>query len=229
MRDHPHRWRLCLLLALAACGGSEAPPEPEETHTAAPLPGHGEHADYAPRVLFLGDGLCDAGGVAPHESFLGQVRLQLAREGCIFRPHVECLPGRRTDEALAVLEAQLSIGPNIVVLAIGRADADAGRPIEDIRADLSNLVERARKSGAHVLLLGRTAPGDGRYPGLFESVYSAYAERSGVTLVPRFDGALNAGTGLVGADGGPSAAGHERLAEALAPTLRAVIEAFAGK
>ncbi len=206
-------------------GGQELEPRPEPPPL---LPGdHTDHPDYAPRVLFLGDGLCSPQGIENHQAYPGEVRLRLARQKCIFLPVVDCAADRDSAAALTALEQQLD--PDIVVLAIGAADRRAGRPVREIRTGIERLLEIAVGRGARVLLVARHAPRTGddgdAAAAAFDAMYAELAERERVTLVPSFESALAAQSNWVTGET-PTVLGHKQLAAILEPHLRSAIEAY---
>ena len=91
---------------------------------------------------------------------------------------------------------------------------------------LRSIVRRAREAGATPVLLGMDIPSNyGSYGGEFTELYVRVAESEDILLVPEFIRDVGVDSRMMQPDGlHPTAGGHRRLAETLAPYLRQVIE-----
>ena len=76
--------------------------------------------------------------------------------------------------------------PALVILELGANDGLRALPVEAMRANLTRMIDLARASGAHVLLVGiRIPPNYGpRYTGDFERVFPELANQYHLPLVP---------------------------------------------
>ena len=86
----------------------------------------------------------------------------------------------RIDDALA------RHTPNVVVLELGGNDGLRGLPVAQMKANLGSIIERSRKSGARVLLVGvRMPPNYGPdYTQAFQDAFAELAKRYRIALVP---------------------------------------------
>lgn len=76
--------------------------------------------------------------------------------------------------------------PDIVVLELGGNDGLRGYPIDKIRANLSQMINDVRATGASVLLIGMVLPPNygRRYTQAFENLYQSLAEEHNLPFVP---------------------------------------------
>ena len=95
--------------------------------------------------------------------------------------------GETTAGGLARLPRALGLHhPAVVVLELGGNDGLRALPIEQMRANLSRMIDLAKDAGAKILLLGmRIPPNYGReYTEQFSAVYADLARDKHVPLVP---------------------------------------------
>jgi len=93
------------------------------------------------------------------------------------------------------------------------------------------MIERAKEGGADVLLLGvRLPPNLGEYGAEFAALYPRLAEEYEIAFEPYFMRDVGAVPAMNLADGlHPTAEGHERLADNVAPALRAALDGLAAR
>jgi acyl-CoA thioesterase-1 len=229
-------WALCCSL-LAACGA--------QSDSAAAVPARGQFdapardvaaappaelalPEAAPVVLFLGDSIGAGLHLAEHQAFPALVQWRLAQEGLPFRLVNASESGRTTAGGLAAIDWSLRSEPDVVVIELGGNDGLRGLDPEVTEQNLRELIERSRAAGAAVLLLGvRLPPNYGSLAERYDELYPALAEETEVAFLPFFMEGVGGVPELNLADGlHPTAEGHERLAENVAPALRAVLESL---
>lgn len=218
------------LLGGAGCGEPASAPAPAPT--AAPEPPRpapdAAPAAAGPLVVFLGDSLTAGLGVAEEEAFPEQVRRLLEARGTEVRITNAGVSGDTTAGGLTRLDWVLGQGPDLVVVALGANDGLRGLSVDETEANLREIVERARASGARVVLAGmRLPPNYGRdYGERFAALYPRLAAELGVPLVPFLLEGVGGRPELNQADGiHPTAAGHRRMAEVVAPWVEAALGA----
>jgi len=226
-----------LALALAACGRERAPAEaglsPESLARPASMAGAEVPAAPvvpadAPRVVFLGDSIAAGLHLEPHEAFPAVLERRLAAEGVPFRAVNAGVSGDTTAGGLGRLDWLLKQEPEFLVVELGGNDGLRGQPVEAIEQRLRAIVTRAEERGVRVLLLGvQLPPSLGHdYVAAFEAVYPRVAEELGCAFVPRFLEGVGGVDGMMQEDGiHPTARGHARIAETVAPVLRGLLEA----
>jgi acyl-CoA thioesterase-1 len=210
------------MLLAGACG--EATPAPALLQGGSPTPGTRESA--GPLVLFLGDSLSAGLNLPAEQAFPAVLQRQLAAEGVPSRLINAGVSGDTTAGGLRRLDWLLKQRPDWVVVELGGNDGLRGLPLESIEQNLRAIVERARAGGARVLLLGLCLPANyGRdYGQRFEALYARLAEELELPFVPCFLEGVGGVAELNFSDGiHPTAEGHVKLAEKLAPVLRELL------
>ena len=76
--------------------------------------------------------------------------------------------------------------PKIVIVELGANDGLRGLPIQDFEANLNYIIDKSRKSGAKVLLVGMKLPPNygENYTRQFHNVYTSLAKKHGILLLP---------------------------------------------
>jgi acyl-CoA thioesterase-1 len=212
---------LALVLSLVAgCGGDDpAPRRP----SAAPVE---DAIAEGPLVVFLGDSLSAGLYLDADQAFPALMQRRLAAEGVPFRLVNAGVSGDTTAGGLRRVAWLLKQEPDLVVVELGGNDGLRGIELETIEANLRGILDAVREAGSHAWLLGGCLPGNygPDYRGAFEALYERVAREEDVPFVPCFlEGvggvpALNHGDGIH-----PTAEGHEKLAEKLAPLLRQLL------
>ena len=229
----------CLAALCAALAGCAAPPEsdsgetrPPEPGTAAersaPAPGTPGPASPAPLVVFLGDSLTAGLGVAGEEAFPALIEARLAASGVEIRGVNAGISGDTTAGGLARLDWLLGQRPDVLVVGLGANDGLRGLSLEQTEANLRAILDRSRRAGCEVLLLGmRLPPNYGAdYTERFAAIFPGLARELDVPLVPFLLGGVAGRPELNQADGiHPTAEGHRLMAENVLPQLRALLPA----
>jgi len=219
-----------MLLAVGCRDSTDAQPAPGHAEpgpgATRPSTAHLTPRTDAFRIVFLGDSLSAGLGLAADEAFPAIVEHTLRDEGYDVDVLNAGVSGDTSAGGLSRLDWTLRGQPDLVVIELGGNDALRGQPVANIEANLRAIVERVRKTGAEVLLLGMDIPTNyGRdYAGGFAALYPRIAEDLDVPLVPEFVREVGSHRGLMQLDGlHPSARGHRRLAESLVPYLKEII------
>jgi len=216
------RFRSLVFLALLATACGE-PSLQETTPPPHPLP---TTTTTAPRVVFLGDSLSAGLGLAEADAFPAVVQSLLQETGYFVEIVNAGVSGDTSAGGLARLDWVLGQKADVLVVELGGNDALRGQSLENTESNLRRIVRRGRESGARVLLLGMDIPTNygPDYGTAFTDMYVRIADEEGATLVPGFVREVGADPALMQPDGlHPTAEGHRRLAEILAPYLEDVI------
>ncbi len=186
-------------------------------------------ADAAPPVLLVfGDSISAGYGLAHVEDgWVGLLRAKLKSEGYGYQVVNASVSGETTDGGLARLPRALDLHhPQVVILELGGNDGLRALPIEQMRANLSQMVALAQHSGARVLLLGmRIPPNYGpEYTDKFYSTFATVAHTEGVALVPFLLASVALSPDLMQADGvHPNVQGQPKLLATVWPALRPLL------
>ena len=184
-------------------------------------------AASACRLAVLGDSLAAGYGVAAGDAFPVRLEAALKERG------VECavlnagVSGDTSAGGAARLDWVLADRPTHLLVELGGNDALRGLPVDQLEANLDQIIRTAKARGVEVMLAGMLAPPNlGRvYTESFKQVYLDLARRHDVPLYPFFlDGAVLQ-DGLMQPDGiHPNARGVEIIVERITPMVAAFVE-----
>jgi len=127
----------------------------------------------------------------------------------------------RIDDALARQK------PAVVVLELGGNDGLRGLPVAQMKANLGAIIERSRKSGARVLLVGvRMPPNYGPdYTTEFQNAFAELGRRYRVALVPNMLQDLGETREMFQPDGiHPTAEAQPAILDRIWPALRPLLK-----
>jgi acyl-CoA thioesterase-1 len=213
-------------LALAVAGGCAAPPPQAPAPTPAP-PSQAPTPVPATTIAVLGDSLSAGYGLPESEAFPAVVESLLRERGHSVRVLNAGVSGDTTAGGLNRLDWILRQAPDILVVELGGNDALRGQPLENIEANLREIVRRARSRGARILLLGMDLPTNygPDYSLGFADIYRRIADDEGVPSVPGFMREVGLDPSLLQADGlHPTAEGQRRLADSLVQPLEQMLD-----
>jgi acyl-CoA thioesterase-1 len=178
-----------VLLVLSACGPSPArggdSAAPAGAPAAAPVP-QSTPAPTRPRIVALGDSLTAGLGLAQEDAYPALLQQRVDREHLNYEVVNAGVSGDTSAGGLSRLDWALDGDVKVLIVALGGNDALRGLPPEELRRNLSTIIERAQGRGIKVLLCGMEAPPNfGRdYAVGFHRVYPELAKKYNVALVP---------------------------------------------
>lgn len=225
-----------LLALLLACGSSAptavAPSSPAPPAAvppaAASAPAAPAPAAAAVRVVFLGDSLTAGLGLGAEDAYPARLGRAWTAAGLPVEVVNAGVSGDTTAGGLRRLDWLLAQHPDLLVVALGANDMLRGLPVEEVEANLRQILARGRAAGADVALLGmRANPTLGPdYVTRFDAVYPRLAEELGVPLLPFLLDGVAGVAALNQADGiHPTAEGQAKLEALVAPLLTPVVRA----
>ena len=138
-------------------------------------------------ILILGDSISSAYGIAQARGWVALLDERLKRERLDYIVANASVSGDTTAGGAARLGAALERHrPAVVVLELGGNDGLRGLPVADMKKNLAQMIERSRKNGARVLLIGMKIPPNygPDYAGAFEAAFGDLAKRYQTALVP---------------------------------------------
>jgi len=145
-------------------------------------------ADSSAGILVLGDSLSGAYGIDRTQGWVSLLQQKLDAEGYGYQVINASVSGDTTRTGLGRIDTALaSHSPEIAIIALGGNDGLRGLPFDEIETSLASIIERCRRSGTRVLLVGvRLPPNYGSaYTQKFAAIYTTLAQRYQIALVPR--------------------------------------------
>ena len=180
-------------------------------------------------ILVFGDSI-SAGYGLPHveRGWVALLQAKLKTEGYGYEVVNASVSGETTAGGLARLPRALSLHrPAVVILELGGNDGLRALPVEQMRDNLSRMIDLAKGAGAQVLLLGmRIPPNYGpQYTEQFSAVYADLARDKHVPVVPFLLSSVALHPDLMQADGvHPDEAAQPLLLQTAWPALRPTLK-----
>ena len=170
-----------LALAAAACG--QSPAERVATPAAQTSP---VKAASRPRVVALGDSLTAGLGLPPTEAYPALLQQYIDADGLPYEVVNAGVSGDTSAGGLSRLDWALDGDVRFLIVALGGNDALRALPPEELRQNLSTIIEKAQAKHITVILAGMEAPRNfGRdYVVKFHQVYPELAHKYNVAFVP---------------------------------------------
>jgi len=128
----------------------------------------------SPTILIFGDSLSAGYGLEVDQSWTNLLQLRLAQQGYEHRVVNASISGETTEGGATRIDAALQdFAPALVIIELGGNDGLRGFPASRMKANLEKMVNRAKSSGAAVVLLGIRIPSNygPRYSAAFEAVF----------------------------------------------------------
>ncbi|MBF0184009.1 MAG: arylesterase [Magnetococcales bacterium] len=178
------------------------------------------------RILCLGDSLTAGHGVAAGADFPSLLQQRLREQGFAHTVINAGISGDTTAGGLRRLEWLLRQKPTIAIVALGANDGLRGLGTQEMKENLSAIVQRLKQAGVRPLLAGmRVPPNYGRrYSEQFAAVFQQLAEEQQIPLLPFLLEGVAGEAELNFADGiHPNAAGYRRVAESVWTALQPLL------
>jgi acyl-CoA thioesterase-1 len=181
----------------------------------------------APLIVVLGDSLTSGRGIGQADAYPAVLEQHLRDDGYDYRVVNAGVSGDTTARALRRYRDALAGNVKILIVALGANDGLRGVPVEQLKSNLSAIIEEAQRRSITVLLIGMDAlPLHGwDYTAAFHRAYDDLAERYAIPLV-RFV-LLNVMTNasLMQSDRAhPNAAGARAIADLVWPQLQPLLK-----
>ncbi len=135
-------------------------------------------AATAPTILIFGDSLSAGYGIDVDQSWGALLQQRLVEQGYEHRVVNASISGETTEGGVTQIDNAIDeFAPELIILELGGNDGLRGFPPARIRDNLMAIAQRARASGADVVLLGIRIPTNygPRYTQAFEAVYAEVA------------------------------------------------------
>ncbi len=181
-----------------------------------------------PVIVVLGDSISAGYGIEVEGGWVALVQKKLTESNSKYKISNASISGDTSAGGLARIDPILTAQkPAILLLQLGANDGLRGLSPVEMKNNLAEIVRRAQKSGAKVILLGMKIPPNygKRYVDMFYNVYPQLAKELNIPLVPFLleDVALN--KDLMQADGlHPNAKAQPILADKIEPYLFPILK-----
>jgi acyl-CoA thioesterase I len=214
---------------LIACGAKDQP-----ASSAALAPAAGPAAadrsatpKFLPRIVVLGDSLTAGLGLPIERAYPSLLQQRLNEAGLRYDVVNAGVSGDTSAGGLSRLDWSLQGDVRILIVALGGNDALRALPVDQLKRNLAEIIERAQARGVTVILAGMEAPTNwGReYDVSFHKVYPALAEHYHVAFVPFLLQGVAGSETLNQRDGiHPTAAGARIVADNVWAVLKPIAE-----
>ena len=138
-------------------------------------------------IVIYGDSISAAYGIGLDMGWVAYLQKKLQSEGYNYEVKNESISGETTAGGVARIDEVLAtLKPTVLILELGANDGLRGLSPIIMKQNLSIIINRAKKSGAKVLLISmRIPPNYGpRYTELFYQTYPTIAETLKIPFVP---------------------------------------------
>jgi acyl-CoA thioesterase-1 len=154
--------------------------------TAAPAVARTTTDAAAPRVVVLGDSLASGRGIGARYAFPAVLQARIEDAGYNYEVVNAGISGDTSAGGVRRLSTALAGQVRVLVVALGANDGLRGLPVDQLKTNLSRIIEAAQSRGIAVLLCGMEAlPVHGwNYTISFHQAYEQLATRYHVPVVP---------------------------------------------
>jgi acyl-CoA thioesterase-1 len=228
----------CLLAGLTACSSPDESPSadaerPVPTATDSqppPRPMQPDQPADRQRILVIGNSIADGYGLDRSQSFPALLQQKIDSAGLPFVVDNQGVSGQTTAGGLNGLTWHLERPVDVLLLELGANDGLRGQPVDNIRRNLTAIIERVRQSNddASVVLTGMQMPPSygARYTQDYREVFPLVAREQDAALVPFLLDGVGGVPRLNQPDGvHPTAEGQKIVAQNVWRTLEPVLRA----
>jgi acyl-CoA thioesterase-1 len=175
-------------------------------------------ASQIKRIVVLGDSLSEGFGLKPNQAYPALLTDKLRADGLSYEILNASQTGGTTEEGLRRLPRHLKPRIEIFILELGINDAFRGVPVEQIRDNLQEIIDRVKRANPNVriIICGMQLPNytSDDYVFAFGQIYADLAVKNNAALVPYLLEAVAGDPTLNQPDRvHPNAAGQHILAE----------------
>jgi acyl-CoA thioesterase-1 len=200
-----------------------------EPAPAVPVQPISSKADRAgePLIVCFGDSLTAGYGADEGESYPDFLQKDLDRAGYRYRVVNEGISGNTSKDGVDRLTTITDLRPVIVLLEFGGNDGLRGIQTSTTRANLAQMIDTLKASGAKVVLLGITLPPDygPDYIKSFTGNYTSLAHQNNLPLLPFLLQNVYGVSGMMQADGiHATDKGNEIVARNVLPYVEKVLK-----
>ncbi|HZR24583.1 MAG TPA: arylesterase [Vicinamibacterales bacterium] len=180
-----------------------------------------------PRIVAFGDSLTSGKGIGTAQAFPAILQQRIEKDGLEYSVVNAGMSGDTSTRAMHRFDAAMEGDVRVLILALGANDGLRGAPVAQVKANLSEMIEKAQRRGITVLLCAMEAlPIYGwDYTVAFHKMYQDLAKKYDVTLVPFILMNVIGDPGLMQPDHAhPNAAGARAIADTIWPYLEPILQ-----
>ena len=205
----------------------QVPPGIRVSRGASALPVSATDRAKAPRIVVLGDSLTSGRGIGADDAYPAVLQERLEESGYHYEVINAGVSGDTSARALRRYRGALDSDVQILIVALGANDGLRGAPVEQLKSNLSRIIDDAQRRAIAVVLVGMDAlPVHGwAYSVAFHLAYEELASRYGIPLVPFVLMKLMTDTSLMQSDRAhPNQAGARVIADLIWPHLQPLLK-----
>lgn len=219
---------LALVAFVVACGGNANDERASnQQQRPAPAPSTTTQPSTRPKIVALGDSLTAGLGLPESQAYPALLQKKVDEAGYPFEVVNAGVSGDTSAGGVRRLDWALDGDVRVLILALGANDGLRGLPVDEMKKNLEDIIERAKQRHIAVILAGMEAPPNygPEYTSSFRRAYRELAREHEVIFLPFLlenvagNAALNQGDGIH-----PNARGAEIIADGMWKVLRPVIE-----
>jgi acyl-CoA thioesterase I len=140
------------------------------------------------KIVAFGDSLTAGFGLQPSQSYPALLQQRLAADGYAYEVVNAGISGDTSAGGVRRIDWSLEENVKIVIIELGANDILRLQPVEDMKRNLSAIIEKAKAKGAIVLLAGMEAPTNSglAYRKAAHDAFVELAKEHQVILIPFF-------------------------------------------
>lgn len=215
------------LVVPAACG--RAAPEPPPAGPAPAADPMSMLEPERPRIVALGDSLTAGQGLLQSQAYPARLQAHLDAAGYYAEVVNAGVSGDTTAGALRRLDWAFEGDVRILIVALGGNDGLRGLPVEQLQANLGQIIQTAQSRGIAVLLGGMEAPPNfgPEYTARFRQAFLNLAREYQVSFIPFLLAGVAGQPELNQTDGiHPNPEGANRVAETVWAALHPMVDIY---
>ncbi len=178
-------------------------------------------------IVVFGDSLSAGYGIEQNQGWVALLQARLSQQKLPYHVVNTSISGETTSGGLArFAEALNTHKPSIVILELGANDGLRGLPVNEMQANLSQMIVQAKTAKAKLLLIGMKIPPNygQKYSRDFSTSYAVLAKQHKIKLVPFLLDGVAGKPSLIQDDGlHPLAAAQPKLLDNVWKTLQKML------
>src|ERR1700730_627106 len=223
--SRPHIY-LILLVALSLTACHRVPSSSSgESHNLAAAPE--QPSKSLPKIVAFGDSLTAGYGLPQDASYPALLQEKLNADGFAYEVVNAGVSGDTSAGGVRRIEWALDGNVKVVILELGANDILRGQPVEAMKANLADIIQKAKSHGATVLLAGMEAPTNSgiEYRKGVHDVFPSLSREYKLSLIPFFLEGVAGIDSLNQRDGiHPNEEGTKIVVDTVYRTLRGLLE-----